>query len=60
MKKSTFLGLFVVVFFAVKAQDNAATLAKKLANPISDAYFSAISEQYRLWNWRMEGNPQHA
>ncbi len=35
MKKSTFLGLFLVVFFAVKAQDDAATLAKKLANPIA-------------------------
>ncbi len=35
MKKSIFLGLFLVVFFAVKAQDDAATLAKKLANPIA-------------------------
>lgn len=35
MKKSIFPGLFLIIFFSAKAQDDAATLAKKLANPIA-------------------------
>ncbi|MDZ7635040.1 MAG: hypothetical protein U5L72_11700 [Bacteroidales bacterium] len=35
MKKCIFLVLFLAGFFVVKAQDDAASLAKKLANPIA-------------------------